>query len=105
MPVEEVDFASAEVQAKFNNRYGEGRRGLYQPSDLSNLELSGNSNDTQLIELHFIPCEKDERTNCLEESAIQNFVESHSFNLFKLSNFIDMSEVKPADQTLNNMVE
>ena len=74
MPVEEVDFASAEVQAQFNNFYGEGTRGVYQPSDLSNLELSGNPNEQQFIELRFIPCEKDEGTNCLDESAIQNFV-------------------------------
>ena len=56
MHLEEVDFKSAEMRAQFADVYPEGTRGIYQPSDLSKLELSGNKLNQKIIVLNFVPC-------------------------------------------------
>ena len=75
---------------------------MYVISDLSMTNFYGASNDGDRagIKLQFDHCNKSLNPGCATELQIRDYLSGKTFILFAPTNYIDMEEVQPADDTL-----
>ena len=105
VPFEQISASTGgDVMQKLAKIYGssEKLKGLYLISDPSMLELSGTTNDRDRssINLQFMLCRKSEDPGCATEDEIRAYLSDKLLTLWALSNFINMEEVLPVDDTL-----
>ena len=80
-------------------------KGLYVISDLSMTNFYGASNDGDRagFKLQFDHCKKSLNPGCATELQIRDYLSGTTFMLFAPTNYIDMEEVQPADDTLKHV--
>ena len=85
--------------------YGGKLRGFFTLSDPSGLNLQGTIGDikNEYIEISFVPCTRSESLECASEEDVNDYLFDKSFVLIGRTNFIDMKEVVPVDETLQSI--
>ena len=84
---------------------GREKGGIYTAEDLNQLELQGSTLDysKKYVELRFVPCQSDAEI-CATKENYEQFMATHSFFLFNLDNFVDMEDVQPDQDPLQQII-
>lgn len=87
----------------------ESTEGLYTVANFSDIHVMNTKDDTEgiLVSISFVPCSMQPVTNlkCASEEEMNLFYDNHALGMIVASNYIDMDEVKPADESLEKVHE
>ena len=107
MVVEEIDMTKESAGSKLLSYYPESTQGLYTVADFNEVHVENtlDDNDKTFITIVFTPCNKLAMTglSCADEQEMDDFYNDHLFMMVIAQNYIDMDQVKPAEESLQQV--
>ena len=80
--------------------------GLYNLRDVNNVEMKGTLGDINFafIRMNFKPCLQSVDPSCASEEELRAWLKGHIFGIYVATNFIEMSEILPIEETLQTAI-